>query len=208
MRGLALASLTACQVGVFDPNRPFDLPLECAAPGTAVYDTLDDAIASADFDGDGLLTAADARPGEMVLVLQVTGTHRGTGIASAPGYTVHSDLSAEWLVNLRNEYGVEAYALNCQPYLSVWVYFDGVPSEPQVADLVGASAAVIPIEVATDDTGSRVEGVLHITAVDGERRSGHMEGRLTLPLLQRIPDEARTGQTLFVEALAFREVGP
>lgn len=195
-------------------HRPYDTALSCRDPGASPIDTVEQAVARLDTDEDGVLTDLDLRPREGRAALRIDGVHEATGEAAEPGWSVHADFDAEFFLNqgyLRPTWNVKI-TLGCVPSATMDIVFeapDGIETlEVGSYPVVSMSVLVWTHEVMTrrDIDPPAVAGVVHITEVSEEGVSGWLEGSATGSLFTRIPRPVATGQSMTVEALAFRDV--
>ena len=203
-------ALVGCRKEYFS-DQPFDAPIDCVVNGMAPFETLDEAIAAADVDGDGALTDADARPGEAVFVIRVTGRHERSGWAAPPGYTVHSNLQA-LLTEVPFEdavWGVNNYSVNCYPSLSVWLWFplDRQVTPPTASEVLNISAYLYGQMLGGElDDETVADGTVYVTRFDPDGASGFFEGTASIRMYAQIPRRRLTGQTVVVDAMAWRDI--
>jgi len=208
---IIVAVAAACQPE--EVERPYDTLLTCRDPNAVPIDTLEQAIARLDADEDGRLTDRDLRPREARSVIRLDGVHNATGQVSEPGVSVHGDFEPLAYFNPwveRPTWQVEM-ALECVPVATVSLLFQtpGERLEPGSHPVFSMSVAVWTHEVGTRrDMAHRpdVVGSVRITEVSDSGISGWFEGRATDTLHTPPDEELPTGQSLTIEAFAFRDV--
>lgn len=183
------------------------------ACGQSVTHTAQQRLESIDRDGDGALTADDLEPGRAGAVLSWLGAGaRGTSVHLSPASdqpAVSSSQNHDWEPTWAVQSGLDGCEYSAiaglgfkqeDPNLSYLV--------PGVAELLGAFVAVPDLEIvpARAEESNRPEGRVWLSEV-GETVSGHLEGAAEVDLTKLgAMTDTETGQTVRVEAFAFRDL--
>lgn len=193
-------------------NRPFDTAVTCRNPGAPPIDSVEEAVAKLDTDGDGLLTDLDLRPGEARVVLRLEGVHESTGQPSEAGVSLHSDFQADFnIAPYDPQWGIFS-VLDCMPEAQtlMWFQFDEgaeyITTGTYPAVALAFSVPAYEVGTAPHRGPQEISGVGHITQISETHASGYFEGRMATPLAAAIPEFRPTGQEVVVEAMAFRDL--
>jgi len=186
-------------------DRPYDTVVDCRKDDAPPLDaTLADAIARTDQDGDGILTEDDLRPGESRFVLRVEGTHTRTGSSVDPGYSTHSQVYGNYADTREGDAWSIQGDVACRPRLGVSVSMMAPvdTASPSRLPLEGINALIAAYNVS--GFRSTVQGDVVVQFLEDGRFSGHLEGSGVVDLETLIPVRAPTGQSIWIEAMAFR----
>jgi len=211
MRMLICAlAIAACRQEYYS-DKPYDARVDCVVGGVETAATLDEASAVADVNQDGYLTDADLRPGETTSIIRIEGRHNGTGLPSPEGYTVHTTFHAEFVEvpHKTDVWGVEQQVLNCFPDLGLglWFNLDDDAALPVIGAVEHISAVTIYSMVwGMIDDQTIADGDATVTRFDPQGASGFFEGLSSIDLYAQIPEPRKTGQTVVVEAMAWRDL--
>lgn len=212
VHALWIAAAAPLVSGCVRPLRPYEAFVECRPDDAAPLESLDEAIAVVDADGDGVLTANDLRPGEAIAILSVRGVHFASGLLSQSGFSIHAARQS-YLVPVpivdREAWVMELRA-NCLPELILNVGFGSEnPPADRVREQAYGHVSVFP-DIPTLEIlgfGDQIrEGTMTISHVGPTRVSGHMSGFVGTALVAAIPEMRPTGQQIIINALAFRDI--
>jgi len=189
-------------------DRPFDAFVDCLPGGSSGEESVEEAVARVDRNGDGTLTAEDLRGGESLVVLRIDGVHIRSDSVAPTGYSIHSDMDGVILTGFPD--WAVSFDLNCRPMADLAMWF-GAPGKTEKGEFTRPfelfGYGVPSHEVGTTtDVGFETEGQVVISYIDDETASGHLQGRGKADLWGQLPDDFPTGQSVEVVGFAFRDV--